>query len=99
MIQPNGLDGVKGGAKKLKVPKICRLHSDELQDIDEAYAGDICAVFGVPCRSGTTFGDGRCKYVSNPMYVPEPVMSYAINVKSRDNLTKFANGIERFQNE
>lgn len=95
MIQANG----DQKSKKVKVPKIVRLHSEELQDIDEAYAGDICAVFGVPCRSGTTFSDGRCKNVINPMHVPEPVMSYAIAVKSRDNLTKFANGIERFQNE
>jgi len=98
LIQPNGLmDGKK--AKKVKVPKIGRLHSEEMQDIDEAYAGDICAVFGVPCKSGTTFSDGRLPYTMNPMFVPEPVMSYCINVKGREGLTKFAQGIERFQNE
>lgn len=26
-----------------------------LQDVDEVYAGDICALFGIDCASGDTF--------------------------------------------
>ena len=32
-----------------------RLHSDEMEDVNEVYAGDIFALFGVDCASGDTF--------------------------------------------
>ena len=38
--------------KKLKVSKLCRLHSNEMQDIVEAKAGDIIAIVGLDCASG-----------------------------------------------
>jgi elongation factor G len=33
------------------------MHADELEDIAEAGAGDIVAMFGVECASGDTFCD------------------------------------------
>ena len=35
------------------------MHSNEMNDIAEASAGDIVALFGVECASGDTFTDGR----------------------------------------
>jgi elongation factor G len=48
--------------KKVKIPKIVRMHSDEMEEIQEIGAGEICAVFGVDCASGDTFTDGALGY-------------------------------------
>jgi elongation factor G len=40
-----------------------RMHSNELEDIQAAGAGDIVAFFGVECASGDTFTDGSVKWV------------------------------------
>lgn len=53
--------------KKVKIPKIVRMHSNEMEEVQEIGAGEICAVFGVDCASGDTFTDGSLGYtmVSN----------------------------------
>ena len=43
--------------KKVKVSRMGRMHSADLQDIAECGAGDIFALFGVDCASGETFCD------------------------------------------
>lgn len=48
--------------KKIKIPRIVRMHSNEMEDVNEVGAGEICAVFGVECASGDTFTDGTLGY-------------------------------------
>jgi len=85
--------------KRIKVPRLGRIHASEMEDINEATAGDIVAMFGIECASGDTFTDGTVQYSMLPMTVPEPVMSLAIMPKSRDSTANFSKALNRFTKE
>ncbi|KAF5101476.1 hypothetical protein DV451_002173 [Geotrichum candidum] len=88
---------VKTG-KKTKLARLARMHSEEMEDVDEVSAGEICATFGVDCASGDTFTDGECKYTMSSMFVPDSVISLSISPKSKDT-TNFSKALNRFQKE
>jgi len=85
--------------EKVKVPRLAKMHSDELEDISEIKAGDICAMFGVECASGETFTDGTINYQMTPMFVPLPVVSLGITIKSKLQSTIFTKALKRFERE
>ncbi|ORZ10951.1 translation elongation factor G [Lobosporangium transversale] len=73
--------------KKVKVPRLVRMHADELEDVDEIGPGEICAMFGVDCSSGDTFTDGALQYTMTSMFVPTP------------ETPNFSKALNRFQKE
>ena len=85
--------------KKVKVPRIVRMHSNEMEEVQEIGAGEICAVFGIECASGDTFTDGQLGYSMTSMFVPEPVISLSIKPKDTKDLTNFSKAMARFQRE
>lgn len=85
--------------KKVKVPRLVRMHADQMNDIDESQAGDIVAMFGVDCASGDTFTDGAIHYTMTSMYVPPAVMSLAVAPKERQGETNFSKALNRFTKE
>lgn len=85
--------------KKVKVPRIVRMHSNEMEEVQEIGAGEICAVFGVDCASGDTFTDGQLAYSMSSMYVPEPVISLSIKPKNNKDAANFSKAMARFQRE
>ena len=85
--------------KKVKVPRIVRMHSNEMEDTAEIGAGEICAVFGIDCASGDTFTDGALGYSMTSMFVPEPVISLSIKPKDNKDLPNFSKAMARFQRE
>jgi elongation factor G len=85
--------------KKIKVPRLVRMHSDELEDVQEASAGDIVAMFGVDCSSGDTFTDGTTRCAMTSMNIPDPVMSLAVAPQAREQSSNFSKALNRFQKE
>ncbi len=85
--------------RKVKVGRLVRMHSDEMEDIESAASGDIVALFGIDCASGDTFTAPEISLSMTSMYVPAPVISLAVvprNHKAQDNMSKALN---RFSKE
>ncbi|TMA20153.1 MAG: GTP-binding protein, partial [Deltaproteobacteria bacterium] len=85
--------------KRVKVPRLVRMHSDEMHDIDAGQAGDIIALFGVDCSSGDTFTDGTIHYTMTSMHVPDAVISLAIAPKEKAGSANFSKALNRFTRE
>ena len=83
--------------KKIKLARIVRMHSDEMEEIDEAHAGDVVAMFGIDCRSMDTFSDGPMNLAMSSMFVPEPVMSLAVKPAEANMHNNFAKALTNLQ--
>lgn len=55
--------------KKVKVSRLVRMHSNEMEDVDSIGPGEICAIFGIECASGDTFTDGSTNYTMVSVHV------------------------------
>ena len=71
--------------KKVKVPRLVRMHANEMEDVEHVGAGEICAMFGVECASGDTLLIGILQVTMSPMHIPDPVISLAIKPAVKDN--------------
>ena len=85
--------------QKIKLGRIVRMHSDSMEDIEAAGAGDIIAMFGVDCAAGDTFYGGDVKYSLRSMFVPDPVIYYAVEPKDKSAQTNFSKALNRFAKE
>jgi elongation factor G len=87
------------GLKKVRVPRMFRMHSDDREEIQSAKAGDIVAFYGVECSSGETFTDGKLNVTLTSMHVPAAVISLAITPKDRAGEANFSKALNRFPKE
>ncbi len=85
--------------KKVKIPRLVRMHASDMHEIDEASAGDIVAMFGVDCASGDTFTDGSVNLTMTSMFVPEPVIELAVAPKEKAGQVNFSKALNRFTKE
>jgi elongation factor G len=85
--------------KTIRVGRLIRMHADSMEEIEDAAAGDIAALFGIDCHSGDTFVKPGLNMAMSSIYVPEPVISlalFAAEKKSSDNMSK---ALKRFTKE
>jgi elongation factor G len=87
------------GNKKVKVGRLVRMHSNDMEDIDATCAGDIVAMFGVDCFSGDTFTDGSVEYAMTSIHVPNSVISIAITPKDSKAQVNMSKALQRFTKE
>jgi len=85
--------------KRHKVGRLVRMHSDEMEDIDQSAAGDIVAMFGVECNSGDTFTGGDLNVAMSSMYVPDAVISLTVTPKDNKAQGNMSKALRRFTKE
>jgi elongation factor G len=86
--------------RKERIGKIYRMHANKREEIDSTGAGDIVAVMGL---KDTTTGDTLCDpgkpVVLESMTFPEPVISVAIEPKTKSDQEKLGTAIQRLAEE
>ena len=85
--------------RKVRVPRMFRMHSDDREEIQSAEAGDIVAFYGVEASSGETFTDGKVNWTLTSMHVPAAVISLAVQLKDRAAEANFSKALNRFTKE
>ncbi len=85
--------------KKFKVGRLIKMHADHMEDITEAGSGDIAALFGVECASGDTFCHPDLNYSMTSMFVPNPVITLAIDPVDKKSADNMAKALNRFTKE
>lgn len=94
----NTITNVNDG-KKVRLSRIVRMHSNEMEEIDSVGSGEVVAMFGIDCKSMDTFSDGAMNLAMSTMYVPEPVMSISIKPKKSTMQQNFAKALSKFTKE
>jgi len=85
--------------RDVRVGRLVRMHSDEMEDIQDAGAGDIVALFGIDCASGDTFTDDKVSYSMTSMHVPDPVIHLRIKAKDKKAQANIGKALQRFTKE
>jgi elongation factor G len=85
--------------RKVRVPRMFRMHSDDREEVQTAEAGDIVAIYGVEASSGETFTDGKVNVTLTSMHVPAAVISLAVAPKDRNSEANFSKALNRFTKE
>lgn len=86
--------------RKERISRLVKLQADERTEIDEVYAGDICAVVGL---KDTTTGDTLCdednQIILESLHVPDPVISVAIEPKTKADQDKIGISLQKLAEE
>jgi len=86
--------------KKERVGRLLRMHANTRSELDEVYAGDICAIVGL---KDTTTGDTLCAenapIILERMEFPDPVINVAIEPKTKASQEKMTMALIKLAEE
>ncbi|MBN2565828.1 MAG: elongation factor G [Candidatus Eisenbacteria bacterium] len=86
--------------KKERVGRILLMHANKQEDLQQASAGEIVAVVGLKLTgTGDTLCDPKRPIVLEPMAFPEPVVSVAIEARTKADEDKLNQALERLADE
>jgi elongation factor G len=86
--------------KKERVGRILRMHANDREDVKEAYTGDIVALVGMKfCKTGDTICSEESPILLEKMDFPEPVISIAIEPKTKGDSAKLQDSLARLVDE
>jgi elongation factor G len=92
------LNSVKG--KKERIGRIVQMHANQREEIKEMLAGDIAAVVGLKdTTTGDTLCDDKAVVVLERMVFPEPVISQAVEPKTKADQEKMGLALNRLAAE
>ncbi|MCL2361819.1 MAG: elongation factor G [Defluviitaleaceae bacterium] len=91
-------NSVKG--KKERMGRILQMHANHREDVDKVYAGDIAAVVGLKfTTTGDTLCDDNKSVILESMNFPEPVISVAIEPKTKAGRDKMGIALSKLSEE
>ena len=92
------LNSTKGN--KERIGKIYRMHANKREEIEKASAGQIVAVMGLKnTTTGDTLSDSAQPVILESMSFPAPVISVAIEPKTKSDQEKLGTAIQRLSEE
>ena len=86
--------------KKERISRLVRMYADQRLEEDEVYAGDICAAVGLKdTTTGDTLCDEKNPIILERMTFPEPVISVAIEPKTKADQDKMGIALQKLAEE
>ena len=86
--------------KKERISRLVQMYADQRIEEDEVYAGDICAAVGLKdTTTGDTLCDEKSPIILERMSFPEPVISVAIEPKTKADQDKMGIALQKLAEE
>ena len=86
--------------RKERVGRLLKMHADKREEIDQVYAGDIAAAVGLKSVvTGDTICDLKHPVVLERMEFPKPVITLAIEPKTKADQEKLGQGLAKLTSE
>ncbi|MFA5746667.1 MAG: elongation factor G [Candidatus Paceibacterota bacterium] len=95
----NYLLNVNNGQKE-RIGRLLRMHSNQREEVDEVYAGDIVGTVGLKSTTtGNTLCDENAPIMLEKIVFPEPVISIKVEPKAKSDQEKLGVSLKRLQDE
>ena len=86
--------------KRERIGRILQMHANQRQEIDTVYTGDIAAAVGLKdTTTGDTLCDEKAQIILESMVFPEPVISVAVEPKTKADQEKMGVALSRLAEE